>query len=309
MMDGLIGFCGIARGLMTSNKFLPLVVAGFLLVSSTSFAQIVTPTTSSSSSSAAANAVKDTIVDQVCDPEVFARMKLKAWMEAQRENYINQSIITKPDSVFAQSCYDKQLGNAMQNLGVSEDGTSNTTTFQNAVAQNGPVAAQFAGVGTGNTITLTRPQGTTTAVTTTYNATPSASSSFSCDVMQKLWQGAQCGNFASGNLPTLKEAGSTNEARNQPVACTTGKTDPSNSSNNLEESTLTAMFTPPASFSKVDNKFCATQPYSKLTDLGCEKKCWPGIPNGTKNDAKKDVVTCQPGCKADPGNSPSCVPE
>lgn len=307
---------------MVFNKVLPLVMTGFLVFASSAYAQnpnvIATP---NSSAPASSNSGTSVLTDPVCDSSVFERMKKKAWMEAQRENYINQSIITKPDSVFAQTCYDKQLGNSMKNLGVAEGtGSNSTKAFEDAVAKNGPVAAAFAGVGSGTTIQLTRPQGSSKPLTTEYEATPKASDTFSCDVMQKLWLTAQCGNFSAGNLPTLKEAGSTDadkEARNQPVACTTGKKDLKDPGLfNLDEATIVGMFDPPASFNKADPKLCATRPYSELEALGCKPNaqpgqkglCWPGVKNGTKNDDGLDVITCQPGCKsAKEGNSLVCV--
>ena len=42
----------------------------------------------------------------VCDPEIWDTIVQRSWIEAQREIEINQSIITRPDSVLELSCFD-----------------------------------------------------------------------------------------------------------------------------------------------------------------------------------------------------------
>lgn len=53
----------------------------------------------------------------VCDPDIWRTMAHRAWIEAQREVEINQSIITRPDSVFELSCFDAFIAHSSKSAG------------------------------------------------------------------------------------------------------------------------------------------------------------------------------------------------
>jgi hypothetical protein len=53
----------------------------------------------------------------VCDRNIWETMVGRAWMEAQREVEISQSLITRPDSVLELSCFDAWAANAAKNVG------------------------------------------------------------------------------------------------------------------------------------------------------------------------------------------------
>lgn len=300
---------------MVSRKFFPVLLAGCLLFASPSYAQnpSVTTGSSNSSSSSSLNNESDILSDAVCDPNVFTRMKQKARMEAQRENYVNQSLILKPDSIFALTCYDKQLGRTMKNLGVKEkDENSEPTRFQQSVQKIGAVSNAFVGtLGKDGKPLLTPSKNSNTEVTASdYESTPQTASSddFKCETMEKLWQQSQCGNFAAGDLPTLREAGSTNDTRKYPAACTAGKDDPNNSTYSYANG-LTGIYaggnkTLP-NYNNTNLYLCQRAPFSELADLkdedgnelckvqsGQEDLCWPGKKLGYKTPLGPEAVSC-----------------
>lgn len=52
-----------------------------------------------------------------CDPEYMDALEARAWMEAQREISQNKSIIYRPDSVMAYTCFDKMVGALLKKQG------------------------------------------------------------------------------------------------------------------------------------------------------------------------------------------------
>lgn len=295
---------------MAFKRIIPLLVAGFLILSGPAFASgtLVTPAAGNQEDKS-----KEVVSDAVCDPEVFNRMKEKAWAEAQRENYVNQSLILKPDSLFAITCFDKQLSNTMGSLGIKEkDDNGSQTNFEKKVSSSASaVTSAFIGPMKDGKPLLTPDKNTKTDTTSTeYEANPKAKSgSFNCGEMEKLWQQSQCGNFAAGDLPTLKEVGtSSSEARKYPQACTAGKSDNNNSQYDALK-VLDKTYAPMAELKNatpVELKLCATEPFSKLAGLGCKQPsgqsdlCWPGALTGNEvsvgGKTYKEIKCSNSGC-------------
>ena len=291
---------------MTSKRLLPLFIAGFLFISmpfSSGPALFITP-------AAAADPPADTSVsDTVCDPAVFNRMKQKAWMEAQRENYSNQQLITRPANTFALTCFDQQLGVAMNN-GVAEDpdNPTDTGTYEAAISSNAGVIANAnlgAVNGSGQPLLPPNQNSPSTPVVGTYNNAPTKSASITCKQMDDIWTQSQCGNLSGNNLPSLKEVDSANsgkDARNYPASCS--GTNDATSSGLQYKSSLDSIYSTGAgltNFNPMTTHFCETAPLSQLAGAKCPQAdgsyCWPGKKTGFKLDSGADEITCSnPGC-------------
>ncbi len=279
---------------MASQKIIPLALAALLALATPAFAtsNILLPGNSGSSTNSGSN--NSSVADPVCDADVFERMKQKAWMEAQRENYVNQTIITAPNSIFDQTCYKKQLGVTMDKLGLDESSGSSTSKdkFEEDVADNANIVNEFVGpVNNGNS-------------TSKDTSKPTASSDFECEEMSKYWQTAQCGNFAGGNLPSLTEAGATGNAKESrkyvdssgQVQSCQGKDDTKDTTglfkfSQAQQDTMGTASAPGPNlpgYNKVDLRRCMTEPYSVISTLKNDSgqdlcptqaggdKCWPG---------------------------------
>ena len=279
---------------MASYRILPLFLAGFLIFGFSHNAS-ANPNVTTQTSGATQSNADSSISDAVCDPNIFNRMRQKAWMEAQRENYTNQSIIKQPDSIFAVTCYDKQLQNAKANLGVAEGtGSSATTnTFQQNVDKtSGEIASSFMAPFSGS------------------NSPGSGSGSGPCNAMKSVWDASSCENFAGANLATLAEVGrSGTDARG---SCTGGRNDSSGTAGASQynyNTILSDMGKAGAgveNFDAVDPRHCATLAYSELAAAGCKVEC-SQISTGL-NYRKGNEVSCQPGCKAEQsGDNWKCV--
>lgn len=279
-----------------TNKVLPLFLAGFLLFGLHSIASANPNVTTQTGSSSTASDNSKSVIDPVCDPSVYNRMRQKAWMEAQRENYTNQSIIKQPDSIFAATCYDQQLNIAKNSLGVPEGtgSSANTQDFQNAVQNtSGQVAGAFMAPYSG-----TAPQN------------PGGGSGFNCGAMQQIWKDSSCSNFAGSTLASLADVGRSKvDARGE---CGGSRDDDSgtSASKQFNYNTIFADMAKPGAgvenFDAADPRRCATLPFSELSAAGCEEKC-TSTPTGLKYRGK-DEVSCQPGCVAElGGDSWECV--
>lgn len=304
---------------MASKKLLSLALTAFLALSAPALAQNPVVTTGTPTSATGSSSGSSSVTDPVCDAEVFDRMKQKAWLEAQRENYVNQTIITAPNSIFDETCYKKQLGVTMDKLGLEESSGSSTSKddFETDVADNADIVNQFvAPVQNGSS-------------TSKDDSKPTADSSFECAEMNKYWQQAQCGNFAGGNLPSLAEAGASGTSREsrkyfdengQLQSCQSK--DDTNDTTGLFTQTQAAEDTRGttdapgpnlAGYNKVDLRRCATEPYSVISTLrnssgqdACPTqaggdKCWPGKDLGTPwpQNTSLNAISCpNDGCSA-----------
>lgn len=279
---------------MASYRTLPLFLAGCLIFGF-SYNASANPNVTTQTSTATQSNADSSISDAVCDPSVFNRMRQKAWMEAQRENYTNQSIIKQPDSIFAATCYDKQIQNAKSNLGVPEGtgSSANTNTFQQNVQNtSGQIAGSFMAPYSGS------------------GSQTSGGSGFNCDAMKSIWESSSCENFAGANLATLAEVGrSGTDARG---SCSGGRNDSSGTAGSAQYNYNTILGdmgkagAGVENFDAVDPRHCATLAYSDLKAAGCKEEC-SQISTGLTY-RKGNEVSCQPGCKAEQsGDNWKCV--
>lgn len=323
-----VGSYGLFEGLMKiSGKILSRSFTGLLalLLLSIPQADAANPvaTTGTTSQSTAS---QDPTSDAVCDPKLFNRMRQKGWMEAQREVYTNQSIILKPPSVFALSCFDRQLGQFISsgNNGLllgERNANGQTNTDRGKAVTLGTAGKIVTGL-MGATGTSGNTQLSNTNVTTAneYQGSMQADQNFVCNTMEQLWTASKCQSVSGANFPTFKEMMTGTDTRDFAGSCPAGSSTKENStwsgaSNYQMDKISTSMGQPMAgltgengsadTISKDD--ICANAAYSQLESLGCEKKCYskPGMMiNGKREinctnkgcDAKLqgDAWTCQP---------------
>jgi hypothetical protein len=212
--------------------------------------------------------------DPACDATFMKAMKDKAWMEAQREMMISQSIISKPDSVFALGCFNSFFS------GSGTGGFSNGTKYDISSKVDSFVSAAFGTYGGGHL------SGT--------NA-PSAG----CGTMMSLWNAARCTNLDEANIKTLTET-STYDRGAYPQACGS----PGSWSTPLNTfSTKAAGKSVGASFDDMNLFLGVTAPVSQLSPSTCSK----GIETGVTFDGNtKEVVCPNPGCSPNADTSPKC---
>ena len=137
-----------------------------------------------------------------CNSDMMVNIETRAWLEAQREVTQNANLIAKPDSVMEYTCFDQYLNVlAQQADNIFSDNLSawsstpgspaSTSGMDNALtALVGGSLGQYLSTNFGHNLIGGR---------ATFNATVSASisgGSYTCDVMQRVWQEAKCQNFA-----------------------------------------------------------------------------------------------------------------
>ena len=263
--------------------------------------------------------------DPVCDPNVLNLMRQKGWMEAQRENYTNQSLILKPDSVFAATCFDKQLGVAKSKLGVKEKTgtTDDTTRYKQSIDDTaGKIAGSFSGA-SGNKVLTTPDKNSSTPNETSYNTSSPESADFNCTAMADMWKTTQCGNMSGADMPTLQEVGSSGkDSRQYPQACSAGKDDKaSGGSANNYSGVLEQQYTKANAgidgVPALNTYDCQHVPYSQLGKepyKDCPATCTTISLSGRGTDKNGSVleVSCpNPGCHPEPNGSSGykCQPD
>jgi hypothetical protein len=118
----------------------------------------------------------------VCDPDYYETLKEKAMMEVQREIQVNNSVITKPQSVLALSCFDNQLTQAAFAGKAFSDGQSddNFTLTVNKV------------IGDSFTNYYNSNFGTLTDITIPGNGFAAGVSLVPCGRLNELWTSMKC---------------------------------------------------------------------------------------------------------------------
>lgn len=69
----------------------------------------------------------------VCDPNYYKTLKEKGWMEAMREVQVNNTVITKPASVLALSCFGGHVGQVSEGGGTFTDTGSSPSDVADAI--------------------------------------------------------------------------------------------------------------------------------------------------------------------------------
>jgi len=122
-----------------------------------------------------APAAAPAIAPSTCDADYYNTLKSRAWLEAQREITQNQNLIAKPDSVLRFSCFDKMMDDFQSAYSATSDVSVAKSAASSFVADNFNAAhSNMIGGRSDETSSLDS----------------------SCDVMAKVWEDAQCMNFA-----------------------------------------------------------------------------------------------------------------
>lgn len=160
------------------------------------------------------------IANSSCDPNYYASLRARAWLEAQREITQNNSIIQKPDSVLQYSCYDRYLSVIATELAQYASGDSlRWGMFQPTVAgralagliaepmqrylQSNFGVTTVAGAEHGYRLMGGRATTDLSSATGAINengfyqlsAITMAYQGYTCDVMDRVWEASRCGNF------------------------------------------------------------------------------------------------------------------
>lgn len=129
--------------------------------------------------SGSAFAAAPTVASSPCDPDYYETLEARAWLEAEREVTQNQNLISKPDSVLRYSCFNKMMDSYASNSSSMFSGGADVSVPKGAA--NDWVTNNFSDV---------HPK----AIGGRSGETSGLSSS--CDGMAKIWQDAQCMDFA-----------------------------------------------------------------------------------------------------------------
>ncbi len=263
-------------GLPLETKYRLMVVSGMSVQKSLKSFSLVALTVFSLCFSGQVNA------DPACDATFMTAMKQKAWMEAQREIMIAQSIIAKPDSVFALGCFGAFHQTFWGSITFQNKQTYATTTLQSDITNylNASFNHPYGGghdpaVGATNTL------------------------SNNCAIMLNLWNDARCSNLDIAKIKTLTETSTYNRDA-FPAACT----GPGAWATPLATfSTKTAGVSVGATFDDMNLFAGVTAPLSQLTS----NKCSAGLPTGVKISSSSDEVVCpNPGCTPNGASPQKC---
>ncbi len=119
---------------------------------------------------------------QVCDPHYYKTLEDKAWMEVQREIQVNQTVITKPASTLALSCFDQQINQAASAGGAFSD-NANSNATKNAI--NTAIGTSFTSYYTANF-----PEGAPFFSGATFNSNGTFNPA--CNRINSLWSAMKC---------------------------------------------------------------------------------------------------------------------
>tara|TARA_R110002124_G_scaffold287365_1_gene474090 strand:- start:22420 stop:23325 length:906 start_codon:yes stop_codon:yes gene_type:complete len=163
----------------TKFRYIPQAICLGLLMAS--FAIISTP----SKKLCAAN-----LESNICDPNIWDTIVGRAWIEAQREIEISQSLITRPDSVLQLSCFDafviKAAGDATPFSGAT-DKNAIKTLITNTVTTSMTNYLGFAGYSVSS--------GGGTMAGLGYQTDANASFSSQCQTAMNVWTHFKCSNM------------------------------------------------------------------------------------------------------------------
>lgn len=212
-----------------------------------------------------------------CDSSFMSAIKQKAWMEAQREIMIAQSIIAKPDSVFVLGCFDHWY----DELDIK---FSNGTKYNISSVVSSYISSAFPhSLGGGH-----------------YSGSQSTNN---CGTMSDLWNNARCSNLGSsaGQLGTLTDMSSYDRG-SFPTSCSSGGSwsGPLNTFKNKSAGNSVG-----AGFDDMNLFGSVTLPVSEAGS------CSAGIPTGVKistgSSSTIDEIVCpNPGCTPNGASPQKC---
>jgi hypothetical protein len=212
------------------------------------------------------------VIDEACDSAFMDKMKERAWMEAQREIMINQTMVWKPDSVLALGCYEQWIG-AIKVSFSKDSGAGLTDVKTQATTYLSAAFPHTLGGGNGT-----------------------GSNTSKCSNINDLWKQAQCKNLNLSQILTLKDI-SGNDPRQNPAACS------STGSWGTPVSTMAAVGLG-APFDSMNLFTSVVAPLSEVTS----GKCSAGIPTGVfiGGGSNPEVVCPNPGCSPTGTSTPKC---
>lgn len=186
-----------------------------------------------------------TFADDACDPEYYESLESRAWLEAQREITQNQNLIFKADSVLEYTCFDAYLGQLVASAPNMFSGSNRWGPPPGDMGDSlygvagGPLVAydtanfdhNLLGGRSGTPYEFDAGNGGTIAGNTV-NA-----SSYSCNVMNAVWELAKCMDFIDqasyspggaaadrDGFFTFAEYATSDDKRFLPTACTNATT-------------------------------------------------------------------------------------
>ncbi len=178
------------------------------------------------------------IADSPCDSLYYESLSARAWLEAQREITQNQNLIVKPDSVFEYTCFDQVVRELSAHATSMLSETSlfgsplgNTSMDDALQALVGDSLREYINLNFGSTTitsgvgyTMLAGRSTISHQISNVTAGNPASSNYSCDIMEQVWQAAKCSNFISnatsdGFFTFQEYAGSAVDKRRYPSTC------------------------------------------------------------------------------------------
>lgn len=167
-----------------------------------------------------------TFADDPCDPEYYESLESRAWLEAQREITQNQNLIFKNDSVLEYTCFDRYMRELAAHAPdmfseTNRWGGTPPTDMRDALnnlvqdARHEYIDANFDHSLLGGRASFNYP-----------NASSLSGSSYSCNIMQRVWEAAKCMDFidnaANDGFFTFAEYASGSDKRFLPTACPGG---------------------------------------------------------------------------------------
>lgn len=117
----------------------------------------------------------------VCDPNYYKTLREKGWMEAMREVQVNNTVITKPASVLALSCFDQHMQQVSAGGNIFTDTGNNPSNVADAInitiggSFNSFIGTNFKEPPIGSGVTFS-----------------SGNSYGNCDHLTKMWESIKC---------------------------------------------------------------------------------------------------------------------
>ncbi len=270
------------------------------------------------------------IASSPCDALYYETLSSRAWLEAQREITQNQNLILKPDSVFEYTCFDRLLRELADHADEMLSETSSYgqplsgSSMDNALRRLvGDSLVSYINLNYGSKtsgVAYNLLSGHTAGSAISHSITNvTGGSSYSCDIMARVWHAAKCINFvtdspfdgfysfdeyaytAGGGTPAL-------DKRHLPTACTPITT-------SWQGNITTALTSGPWANDPVQTYLeHITPPTSCTGNCRCTLPSGanaPHIPTGVRvrnpgsgNTDYQEHICLQPGCRYHPGGQP-----
>ena len=245
-----------------------------------------------------------------CDALYYESLSARAWLEAQREITQNQNIILKPDSVFEYTCFDRLLRELADH---ADEMLSETSAFGSPLSSSSMDSALQNLVGSSLTSYINNNfsgynllGGHTAAAGIDHTPAAISGGTYSCDIMERVWNAAKCINFISNSTTdgffTFAEYATAADKRVLPTACTPITT-------NWTTNLASALTSGPWTNDPVQTYFNLVQP-ENCTGTTCPCSGTP-IPTGVEvvrsgynNNNYQEHICLQPGCRYHPGGDP-----